>query len=59
MNLAAAHLELSDLRQAGEYLDRAQQLKFENNERQTPAWLALYRGRLSEKRGDEGRRAAV
>jgi tetratricopeptide (TPR) repeat protein len=57
-NLAAAHLELGDLRQAGEHLDRAQQLKFENSERQTPAWLALYRGRLAEKRGDEGRARA-
>jgi tetratricopeptide (TPR) repeat protein len=52
LNLAAVSLELGDLSKATAFLDEAGTLQLENVERQTPAWLALYRGRVAESRGD-------
>jgi hypothetical protein len=55
LNLAAVSLELGSVPKAAAYLDQAGKLQLENVERQTPAWLALYRGRVAEAQGDPGK----
>lgn len=58
LNLAGIRAEQGRAEEAAGYLRRVESLRFESAERQTPAWLAYYRGRVAELSGDLSRAAA-